>query len=93
MLKNQTLIPYWFTFPDQPNGPMGMGVTAFSIEDAHLLMEKSCYRFHKNGETKIKVISSTQELDQSNVLPNMGPITFRGIWYPCLNLGIGASGQ
>ena len=33
------------------------------------------------------------DLDQTNVVPNMGPMTFRGVWYPCLNVGWGASGQ
>ena len=72
---------------------MGMGVTAFSIEDANSIMEKLGYRFHLSGETKVKVISSTSELDQLNIIPNMGPIIFRGLWYPCYNIGIGASGQ
>jgi len=93
MLKQENLISYWFTFPTQPHGPLGLGVTAYSLEDAISLMEAQGYRFHENGETKVIEVKSTTDLDQSNVVRNMGPIIFRGIWYPNLNIGVRASGQ
>ena len=93
MLKQVNLTAYWFTFPTQPHGPLGIGVTAYSQEDAMSLMETHGYRFHINGESKMIEVKSTSQLDQSNVVRNMGPIVFRGIWYPNLNIGVGASGQ
>jgi len=33
---------------------------------------------------------TVDEIDQSNVRPNAGPLIVRGIWYPCLNIGFGA---
>jgi hypothetical protein len=32
---------------------------------------------------------SIDDIDQSNVRPNMGPMIVRGVWYPCLNIGFG----
>ena len=30
------------------------------------------------------------DLDEKNVRPNMGPMQFRGVWYPAANIGFGA---
>src|SRR4051812_12454403 len=93
MIKKSGLFAYWFTFNDQPCGPIGFGVTAFSLEDAFSIMEGLGYTFHRGAEMKVTEISSTTQLDQRNVVSNMGPIVLRGIWYPNLNIGFGASGE
>ena len=69
-----------------------MGVTARSLEDALWLLEERGYFFHKSGPVDVRENITVTELDQNHVVPNMGPIVFRGIWYPCLNVGLGASG-
>jgi hypothetical protein len=71
---------------------MGIGVTARSIDDALALLDQHGYGFHRSGPIDVRENVTVADLDQSNVVPNMGPIVFRGIWYPCLNIGFGASG-
>jgi len=33
------------------------------------------------------------QVDDANIGPNSGPAIFRGVWYPCLNIGWGAGNQ
>ncbi len=44
------------------------------------------------GALETKIIAGVQigDLDQRNVVPNIGPLQLRGVWYPCMNIGIGA---
>jgi hypothetical protein len=69
-----------------------MGVTARSLEDAFALLDQHGYAFHRNGPVVVRENVTVEDLDQGHVVANMGPIVFRGIWYPCLNIGFGASG-
>jgi hypothetical protein len=69
-----------------------MGVTARSVEDAFDLLDQHGYDFHRLGRVEVRENITVADLDPGHVVPNMGPIVFRGIWYPCLNIGFGASG-
>ncbi len=69
-----------------------MGVTAYSLQDAFVLLDRHGYEFHRRGPVEVREGVAVADLDQRHVVPNMGPIVFRGIWYPCLNVGFGASG-
>lgn len=90
MFKNG-LRAFWISFPSDPEFPMGFGVTAWSQADAYCLLESNGYTFHLQAK-KIRVREDVQfpELDQRHVVPNMGPIVVRGVWYPALNVGFGA---
>jgi hypothetical protein len=92
MIKDPRCHAYWFTFPGQPHAPMGMGVTARSLEDAYSLLEERGYTFHRSGPVEVREHVTADDLRSEYVLRNMGPMVFRGIWYPCLNIGHGASG-
>ena len=92
MIKDPRCRAFWLTFPGQPRAPVGIGVTAFSIEDAYSLLDERGYAFHRSGPVEVHEGVTVAELDQNHVVPNMGPLVFRGIWYPCLNVGLGASG-
>ncbi len=87
------LIRYWITFPNAAfETPLGIGVTAYSVEDALQLLEKAGFQYASRGEeTNIREDVLVHELPEY-VRQNMGPMNFRGIWYPCLNIGFGASG-
>ncbi len=88
------LTAYWITFPENPHFPAGQGVTAFTVDDAFFLLEERGYLYHRRApRVAIREISSVDELDYRHVVVNMGPIVTRGIWYPCLNIGIDASGR
>jgi len=64
---------------------MDFGVTAFSVEDALCILADEGV-----DRDLIKAIVENVDvrtLDQRSIIPNMGPPSFRGIWYPCLNIG------
>ena len=81
MLK-QLLTKYWLTFVSPPHFASGIGVTAYGLEDAETLVSK---HFFANGPVPAfenKIIKGLQELEPNHVLPNIGLIMFRGIWFP-----------
>ena len=90
MIKNELLTAYWVTFPDYKVAPIGIGVTAYSIEDAYYLMKKRGYDYHCKCVTV--VIQENVQFDEldHHIQFNMGPIVFRGVWYPCQNIGFAA---
>ena len=87
-MKCSCLTPYWITFPEDPDFPLGMGVTAHSLADAYLLLEQHGYTFHTRA-ARVNVVENItfDDLDQTHVVPNMGPLIVRGVWFPCLNIG------
>lgn len=74
--------PYWAKF-QPPGGPsnlnLGVGVTARSEEDARRLLERA---FPEAQLVNLTVVSDASELDQKHVVPNMGNLLARGIWFP-----------
>lgn len=85
MLKNRTLLTrYWIQAP----GPVlasSFGVTAYSVEDAFDLLAQAGVPFDQD---EVKVIENIrfEDLDQNHIVPNMGPMVFRGVWYPRFNV-------
>ena len=79
--RDQLLTRYWFLVP----GIAGFGVTAYSLADALFLLEAEGVLVQRDTEVVEDVDVST--LDAGHVLPNSGPSCFRGVWYPCLNIG------
>ena len=77
----QKLRRYWFAVA----GLLGFGVTAYSIDDARFLLEAEGYSIESDVEVTVDVDVST--LDPNHILPNAGPSSFRGVWFPCLNIG------
>lgn len=93
MIENKNLETYWITFPSDPNLPMGIGVTAFSVTDAfHLIEEQGIADWFKDAQSvHVRKGIRIDEIDASHIRANMGPMQFRGVWYPAMNLGFGAS--
>jgi hypothetical protein len=76
---------FWIKDSSTPN--LGFGVTAFSTEDAvHLLRQAGIELDTDFTKLMIHENISISDLDQNHVIPNMGPMNFRGVWFPCLNL-------
>jgi hypothetical protein len=76
-LKDPLLTRFWFDLEDK----RGIGVTAYSREDAEYLIN------NEEGWVGRKVVSVIENvdirtLDQEHIIPNMGAPNFRGIWYP-----------
>ena len=85
---------YWITFPNDPSFPIGQGVTAYTPEDAFAILAERGYDFHIRAQrVEIREINSFDDIEKVDVARVSGPLSFRGIWYPCLNSGIDASGQ
>lgn len=80
-VNNKLLKPYWF--PREVG--LGFGVTAFSVDDAVKLLNQAGIHLEQENPDVIEDVDIAS-LDANHVLPNSGPITFRGVWYPRLNV-------
>jgi hypothetical protein len=92
MQKTELLETFWFSFPEDLYMPFGIGVTAYSELDAWRLMDACGVTEWFSSVKKVVVQKSIrfQELHQGNIVPNIGPMQLRGVWYPCMNIGYGA---
>ncbi len=74
---------FWFTVP----GTSGIGVTAYSRSEAEDLAREASIRlgpsFEPSGVTEDVDV---RDLDQTHVVPNMGPPNFHGVWFPRFNV-------
>lgn len=70
---------FWF----RTEKGLGIGVTAYSLDDAKYLIEETDFYLDKNILEIIEDVD-VRSLDQGHVIPNMGPPNFRGIWFPNL---------
>jgi len=70
---------YWFPIP----GHLGIGVTAYSRAEAVELATKAAVRltWRVDPETVVENVD-VRDLDQGHVVPNMGVVTWRGVWFP-----------
>jgi hypothetical protein len=80
--KNVPLAKYWLKFGEPTNHGLGVGVTAYSIEDAASLVSKALFANGQIPAFRCRTIKSLDELEQNHVLPNIGLISFRGVWFP-----------
>jgi hypothetical protein len=91
LMVDGTLIAFWVSFPKDPSFPLGFGVTAWSRSDALRLLEAQGYDFHlRASEIVFRDGITIDDVEHNHVRPNMGPMIFRGVWFPCLNIGFGA---
>lgn len=84
------LIAFWIKSPKR-NAPLGFGVTARSLDDALRIIRHLGYGgFLPEDESSLTITEgiSVSELDQNHIVPNMGPIVVRGMWYPFVTLGV-----
>ena len=87
-MRDPGLIPFWIEPPGK-DGPRGFGVTAFSLADALRIIEDAGYSLPQDKNSlHIKEGVKVSDLDQSHIVPNMGPIVVRGIWYPFTKVGL-----
>ena len=87
---------YWFViYPEWRYGPLNAGVTAGSLAEAKELLLKNftkisyaapLERLKENDNIEIIEDIDIQLLDQDRVIPKMGPVIFKGVWFPFLNM-------
>ena len=82
----KSLRPYWFNF-EMLNKPsplnLGCGVTAYDYDDAITLLGQRVFA----GRELPRIVGFREDvdistLDQKHVLPNLGSVLVRGIWFP-----------
>ena len=73
-----------FWFPCEPD--LGIGVTAYDLEEARELAENALVYLPGNVITGVVEDVDVDTLDEHLVLPNLGPTNLHGIWYPMLNV-------
>jgi hypothetical protein len=78
--------------------PIGFGVTAFTVEDAILLLNEMGYDRYLLEAEKVEWIEIIEYWHLNSrirwlIEVSSGPLYFRGIWSGFLNVGFGASGQ
>lgn len=81
------LFRYWVTFESPPRySPLGIGcgITAFDVSDAMALMHRCFPETEKLTVKSIRENIPVSDLDQFHVVPNMGNVAVRGIWFPQL---------
>jgi hypothetical protein len=77
---------YWFTFSEPPKfSPLGFGcgVTAYDRADAIDILQRHVIAQEPNLiiEEIIEDVDARQ-LDAGHVIPNMGLVIARGVWFP-----------
>ncbi|HEY4838678.1 MAG TPA: hypothetical protein VIH72_08730 [Candidatus Acidoferrales bacterium] len=74
---------FWFPCSKQ----FGIGVTAWTRDDAEKMAREILAKYYRGAEI-VGIVENidVRALDQKHVVPNMGPVTFVGVWYPFLNL-------
>ena len=92
MQATRALETFWIEYSQDENFVLGIGVTAFSQDDAFFLFKEHGIDYWLDGARETKITSGVRigDLDQRNVIPNIGPLQLRGVWYPCMNIGFGA---
>jgi hypothetical protein len=87
-MTDSPLIPFWIV-PPSKRGPLGFGVTAFSLSDALQIILDAGFELPKDRSTlQIREAVRLSGLDQRHVINNMGPIVVRGLWYPFTKVGV-----
>ena len=83
------LIRYWFRFASIPGMRLpigvaqGCGVSAFNYEDALSLLKVKVFDGNDLPPTE-EVIENidVSTLDNKQIIPNIGNVRMRGIWFP-----------
>jgi hypothetical protein len=87
-MHESRLRSFWIV-PPEPHGPLGFGVTAFSLDDVFQILRDVGYRLPEDtAELRIVEDVLMSDLDDLHVVRNMGPIVVRGIWYPFSRVGV-----
>ena len=80
---------FWFAFEKPKQGPLppgtgwGVGVTAIDRDDAIALMRERVFRSGVLPTIRLAIEDvDVSTLDEGHVLPNMGDVLRRGIWFP-----------
>lgn len=89
-MSRSILKAFWIEGHDQ-RGPLGFGVTAFSLMDAFEIVARAGYQLPDDKSTlRVRADIKPADLEYHLVREHMGPIVVRGLWYPFRDVGFGA---
>ena len=85
---------YWFIlYPENQFGPRNIGVLAYSRHETRLLIVDALAKINWShitdslmGNAEIIENTDIRLLDQNHVIPTMGVVKFKRVWFPNLNL-------
>lgn len=91
-LNNKLLKRYWLIIsPENPYGTGNFGVTAYSENEAIEMISASLQKLNRLNliptlsDKKIIEDIDITLLDENHVIPNMGIVSSKGVWFPNLN--------
>ena len=88
-MSDSALTAFWIDGPD-PRGPLGYGVTAFSLTDALEIVRRAGYQLPADASTlRVREGVRPTDIEHRHVREHMGPIIIRGLWYPFIDVGVG----
>jgi hypothetical protein len=80
---------FWFELdlsieiPHPPGTLLGCGITADNLADALDILRNNVFSGFETPKIKnVKEDIEMRSLDQGHVIPNMGVVTRRGVWFP-----------
>lgn len=78
---------YWI-IPGDPYGPLGFGVTAFSLDDALGILGQLGYALPEDPGTMTVIEDVAMDALLPGIRWNMRPTAVRGLWYPFWIVGV-----
>ncbi len=90
MQVENELKPFWIT-SSFPCPLLGFGVTAWNLADALNIITAVGYGQYLPDQLSTLQVTEdvkTSGLERLHIVPNMGPIVVRGMWYPFVVLGV-----
>lgn len=85
------LTAYWITFPPGRVPTLGLGVTAYDLDDAlGIIRRMGCADLLPQDLSSLRITAGVRyaDLEKNHIRANMGPIVVRGMWYPFVKLGL-----
>ena len=87
-MAESPLTSFWIEGPSE-KGPLGYGVTGFSIEDAYALVEAAGYSLPNEKKTlRYRTVRSIDDVPVRFAREHSGPVILRGLWYPFTRIGV-----
>jgi hypothetical protein len=85
---------YWFiVYPQDKYGVRNIGVTAYTLTEARQIINNTFAKLNWMQISEVEIENAEvieniniELLDTNHVIPNMGVVTFKGVWFPRLNL-------
>ncbi len=88
-MSDESLRQFWISLPSR-SGPLGFGITAFSLTEALELLRAMDYGTYLPED--LTTLVATEGVDVAELNPHvrahMGPISMRGMWYPFGGVGV-----